>query len=171
MLDILASHHATASFFLLGGKASEHPELVSRLAAEGHSVGSHTTSHRHLRALSPRETRRDIASGQAAVAAVLGQPTRWFRPPYGSFSPASLWETARRGVTTVLWSVDPRDYESANAEEILARLGPLRAGDVVLLHDRGRATVEALPEILARIADAGLRAASLDVAMNGGRRD
>ena len=164
VLEVLAAHQATASFFLLGGKASEHPELVRRLAAEGHSIGSHSLSHRNLRQLSRIEAQREIRGAEEALQTILGHRPRWFRPPYGAFSPVGLWETTRRGVRTVLWNVDPRDYRSGSADRILARLGPLRAGDVVLLHDKFAGLVEALPEILARIADAGLRAASLDVA-------
>ena len=89
VLEILAAHQATASFFLLGGKASEHPELVTRLAAEGHSIGSHSLSHRNLREVSARETRREIEGGAAALAAILGKRPRWFRPACQRSCPAN----------------------------------------------------------------------------------
>jgi peptidoglycan-N-acetylglucosamine deacetylase len=164
VLDLLARHGAKATFFLIGGKASEHPELIHRMIGEGHSVGTHTFGHENLRGLSLRRTRETIRGGEAAVAAVTGSRPRWFRPPFGAFSPASLWETTRAGVTTVLWNVNPTDYREETAAGILAKLGPLHAGDVVLLHDKSAGVVEALPEIFARIDDAGLKAMSLDEA-------
>lgn len=162
VLDALAASGATASFFLLGGKASKHPELVERLRAAGHTVGSHAFSHRNLRGLRSAEVREEMRQAAATLAAITGEAPRWFRPPYGAYSPASLWECFRSGAATVLWNRDPMDYRARSAEEILARMGPLQAGDVVLMHDRLAATVEVLPEILARIEDAGLRAMSLD---------
>jgi peptidoglycan/xylan/chitin deacetylase (PgdA/CDA1 family) len=165
LLDLLARHGVKASFFLIGGKASERPEIVRRMIAEGHTLGTHTFSHANLRQLPARRVREEIRSGEAAVAAITGHRPRWFRPPYGAFSPASLWETTGGGVTTVLWSANPTDYREETAAGILAKLGPLNAGDVVLLHDKSGGVVEALPEILARIVDAGLNAMSLDEAL------
>jgi peptidoglycan/xylan/chitin deacetylase (PgdA/CDA1 family) len=164
VLDILEQHRATASFFLIGGKASKHCELVKRLAAAGHSLGNHTFSHQNLRGLSFRATGLELRRGAAAIEDLGVGEVRWFRPPYGAYSAAGLCHALRNRASTVLWNVDPRDYEAAGAAEILGRLGPLRSGDIVLLHDRSAALVEALPEILARIADAGLRACSLDQA-------
>lgn len=165
VLDCLKAHGATATFFLIGGKASERPELVERIMAEGHAVGSHTFSHRNLREVTAAEARREMRGADAALAAIGGRKPAWFRPPYGGFSPASLWEAARAGQGTVLWNVDPRDYRAESATEILERLGPLDAGQIVLLHDRSAALVEAVPEILARVADAGLKALSIDAAL------
>ena len=95
----------------------------------------------------------------------VGQGPIWFRPPYGAFSLASLWYGARARVTHVLWGLDPRDYQATTGTEVLSRLGPLRPGQIILLHDRFPVTVDALPEILARAGDAGLRAMSLDAAL------
>jgi peptidoglycan/xylan/chitin deacetylase (PgdA/CDA1 family) len=165
VLDLLASHGATASFFLLGWQANAYPELVERIQAEGHSLGSHTALHENLRRLPFRRALAEIRAGAAAVRAVTGVEPRWFRPPYGAFSAASLWWGARAGVSHVLWNLDPHDYEAESGMEILARLGPLQPGQIVLLHDRFAATVDALPEILARVGDAELRALSLDAAL------
>ncbi len=168
VLDILRDHHASASFFLLGGKASACPELVERIRAEGHSVGSHSFSHTNLRRVSPLRAWRDLREADAVFARLTGGPVRWLRPPYGAFSMASLWYARRKRAATVLWNRDPLDYEPGDARAILERLGPLHAGDVVLLHDRSAALVEALPEILARIGDAGLQPLSLDRALGAG---
>ena len=171
MLDLLAEHRATATFFLLGAAARQHPALVARIRAEGHSLGSHTARHENLRRLSFRAALAAIRDGNEAIRAVTGEEPAWFRPPYGAFSLASLWHGARARVTHVLWDVDPRDYHASSGAEILARLGPLRAGRIVLLHDRFAATLAALPEIIARAGDADLRVLSLDAAMRElGRR-
>jgi peptidoglycan-N-acetylglucosamine deacetylase len=162
VLDLLGEHRARATFFLVGEKADRCPELVERIADEGHSVGTHTYSHVNLRKISPGRTRQEIRDAETVVQAITGARPRWFRPPYGAFSPAGLWQTCRAGVTTVLWSVNPTDYKEESSERILAQLGPLNNGDIVLLHDKSRGVVDALPEILARIDDAGLRPVRLD---------
>lgn len=83
---------------------------------------------------------------------------RYFRPPKGVLNAKVLAHCVRRGRRIVLWSADPKDYRAASACEVLAYFDahPVRPGDIVLLHDKTAATVEALPELLSRLKVDGL---------------
>src|ERR1700752_5238659 len=86
VLETLASECVRATFFLIGKPASEHPDLVKRIAAEGHNIGSHTWMHRSLRQIDPREATEEIDRGIEAVEIALhGVETTTASTPFFRF--------------------------------------------------------------------------------------
>ena len=177
VLDLLEAHGATASFFLIGRRAARHAPLVREMVRRGHSAENHT--HRHFpcfAALPFGAVRREIAAAQGAIAdATGGQAPRFFRPPAGIRSPLLDPALASAGLLHVSWTRRGFDTVRRDPAVLLRRLGRgLAAGDILLLHDGNAArtrdsgtpvVLEALPELLRRIAAAGLRAVSLPRAM------
>jgi peptidoglycan-N-acetylglucosamine deacetylase len=144
---------------VLGQAIAGREEMLRRTAAEGHEVGNHTFSHPHAAQLSDAGLRAELRRTSDSIKDVLGAPPRLVRPPYGEDPERVSRVAAELGLgPTVLWSVDPRDWEEPPAAEIVHRtLGGLEPGAIVDLHDgftrsRGnrscQATVEALAEIL-----------------------
>jgi peptidoglycan/xylan/chitin deacetylase (PgdA/CDA1 family) len=133
LLDLLARHGARATFFLLGRRAERHPDLVARIAAEGHAVGNHSWDHPSL----PRLSGPEIAIQLRRTAAALGDPRpRLMRPPYGDQSLASHLVARRQGYAVIAWSVVGADWLDDDGPTIAARiLAGLRPGGIVLLHD------------------------------------
>src|SRR5919107_5789297 len=84
VLDALARHGATATFFVLAERAEAHPDLVRRIAAEGHDVGLHGEDHTRLSALPARQALTRIRRGRRRLAAVLGRPVTLYRPADGA---------------------------------------------------------------------------------------
>ena len=84
LLDKLKAKNAHASFMVLAPNAYQHPELLKRMKAEGHTIGNHTKSHRQLNTLSYDQVSQEIDAGNAAIKKATGQGTRWVRPPYGA---------------------------------------------------------------------------------------
>jgi peptidoglycan/xylan/chitin deacetylase (PgdA/CDA1 family) len=168
VLDALARAGATATFFVVGDAVAEHPELVRRMLADGHAVGSHSRTHRDLDGLTLGAVRREIAGGHAALREVAGRGTRLFRPPKGHLDGNVAIVTRVRRLDLWLWSKDPRDWKAGvTSDDILASIGEVTDGDVVLLHDGIRqaespgatdrsATIAALPRIVALVRAAGL---------------
>ena len=133
LLDILAGHGASATFFLIGEPASRYPDLVARIAAEGHVVANHTWDHPDLTDASVAVCRDQIER----CAAALG-PTgaRFFRPPYGRL-PRSLRRTvAALGYTAIKWDVSSEDWQGHDAAAIAHSIeSQMTTGSIVLCHD------------------------------------
>lgn len=155
-LEILQAHQIHATFFLVGQRVRRHPDLARQIRAHGHDVGNHTWSHRHHWLLAPRGARDEVREGSRAIREILGEPERYFRPPFGVMNLASYREAVRLGERCVLWSIAARDWQAGcSADAIATRVSTrLRGGAIVLLHDGGgtegapEAMLEALPEII-----------------------
>jgi peptidoglycan/xylan/chitin deacetylase (PgdA/CDA1 family)/glycosyltransferase involved in cell wall biosynthesis len=158
LLDLLKSEGVVATFFVVGRLAERNPELVRRMADEGHAVGNHSFLHADASLLSAREAVREAARTQEVLAGILGQAPALYRPPRGKVGARTLLGLWRAGLTVVLWNVDPRDYACGSAAALRAwfRDRPPRGGDVVLLHDRFPHAVEALPELIRAARGRGL---------------
>ena len=166
ILDALRAHHARATFFVLGESVQQHPELLRRIVAEGHTVGLHGFRHQALTLASWSRVRREIHLAADAVRAACpdAPPVLWFRPPHG-FKNLALPRQARAcGCRLVTWTLNPRDYRPQSPEQLTAAtLAGLRPGAIVLLHDGpGHAlTAESLPAILRGIAHRGFQCVPL----------
>lgn len=136
VLDELARLGAVATFFVVGAKVQRHPELVRRMLAEGHHVGSHSHTHRKPWESSGRLIAADFAAGRSALERVTGTRVRLFRPPYGWLSVRTACWIRAHAPNAWIWSVDPDDWRpeatTTSIAETSERLGP---GDVMLLHD------------------------------------
>lgn len=166
ILDILAEHHACATFFVLGEQADRYPHLVRRIAAEGHVLGNHTYTHFHCPELDlnglMRQIERTDTAIQTALGADLAPPPDLFRPPFGELLPAQALYLALRRRRIAFWTRDSRDYRGASAEAIAAVGSTLSPGDTLLMHDRFPNTVEALPALLEGLERRGLRTVTLE---------
>ncbi|MFI7604709.1 bifunctional polysaccharide deacetylase/glycosyltransferase family 2 protein [Micromonospora sp. NPDC049366] len=166
VLDVLRRHHAHATFFVVGARVNEHPELVRRILAEGHEIGSHTFTHADLAGLPGWRRDLELALTRKSVAGATGREVTLFRPPFSSL-PSELSEAdydalrgaAGSGHIAVLADRDTRDWERPGVDRIVGAATPARgAGAVVLMHDGGgdRAqTVTALDQLLAKLTGDG----------------
>jgi peptidoglycan-N-acetylglucosamine deacetylase len=172
ILDVLAAHHAHATFFVLGSRAAQHPDVIRRIHAEGHTVGTHTQSHRiGFHFASPSSVQREISDAITIVAGILPEPPTLFRPPQGLRTPmfGSAWRRLR-GLTCVTWSARGLDSFATTSEQIVARITPhLEPGAIVTLHDGGGLgggtdrvpTIAALATLLGECETRGLRCVAL----------
>jgi peptidoglycan-N-acetylglucosamine deacetylase len=142
--------------------------VLRRTAAEGHEIGNHLYSHRHPAELSDDELRAELTRTGERIEEVLGTPPRLVRPPYGEDAERVARVAAELGLgPTVLWSVDPSDWEEPPPEEIVRRtLAGVEPGAIVDLHDgftpwrheaSRQATVEALAQLLPALSARGYR--------------
>lgn len=166
ILDILKQHNIHATFFILGRQAEAYPDLIRRIVAEGHELGSHTYTHPNLSEARPEQTTLELNATQRLLEWLTGRTTLLFRPPYNADSmPASLAEArpiaqaTDLGYITVGESIDPQDWARPGTETIVNRIRQQReSGNTILLHDAGgdrQQTVEALPQVLDFLAARG----------------
>jgi peptidoglycan/xylan/chitin deacetylase (PgdA/CDA1 family) len=162
VLTTLAKECVRATFFLIGKPASEHPALVRRISAEGHSIGHHTWSHRSLLRIKPAETTAEIDRGISAVETALHgtatttPSTPFFRFPGFESTPATLDLLQSRGIMVFgadLWASDWEPMTPKQQLKLLTdRLKRARKG-IILLHDPKAQTAAMLPEFLRYLKD------------------
>jgi peptidoglycan/xylan/chitin deacetylase (PgdA/CDA1 family) len=162
VLAALAEQCVRATFFLVGKPASEHPELVRRIEAEGHTVGHHTWSHQSLMRIKPNEAVEEINRGIAADelalhgVATTTPSTPFFRFPYFDSTPATLDLLQSRGIVVFgadFWASDwNKMTPKAELNLLVRRLTAARKG-IILLHDPRAQTAAMLPAFLRYLRD------------------
>jgi peptidoglycan/xylan/chitin deacetylase (PgdA/CDA1 family) len=158
VLDQLRALGVRATFFVIGGRAEAHPQLVRRIAAEGHEVGHHSYAHTPPAETSARALVAEARRTSALLARLLGKPPRLYRPPHGKLTPAKLLGLWALGQTVVLWNRDPKDFACGAVEPIRRwfETAPLAGGDILLLHDVHPHVAPALGAVVQRAARLGL---------------
>jgi peptidoglycan/xylan/chitin deacetylase (PgdA/CDA1 family) len=170
ILDVLAETATAASFFVQGRWGRSQPALARRIAEDGHMVGHHSQFHAPMPLLADDGIRADVVEGAQDILETTGcDPRPWFRCPFGAGhdDPRVLAVLSELGYRNVHWHVELDDWEpSRTARDIEqdAVDGVLAYGDgaVVLLHTWPSPTVDALPGMVKRLADAGSRFVTLE---------
>ncbi len=181
LLDLLEQHGARATFFLIGRFVRACPELARELTARGHAAANHTDSHPNLIWLSRARIAEELARCQESVAQATGAgKPRWMRPPYGFRGPHLDAVVRRQGLQgVVMWSVIAYDWKPQPPSRLIARLGRVRGGDMVVLHDGDHRALGgdrqhvlgALEYWLPRWRDAGLEFVTMDAVSPAGEVD
>ncbi len=155
LLGILRERNVKATFFVVGRRAEERPELLRAVLADGHGVGNHTYSHPSLFCfLRPRRLRMEIEEGQRAIAAACGIRPRYFRSPVGLRHPLLSLYLERAGLEYISWRVRAFDSRVQAPEIIRKRInGRVAAGDIILLHDNDCQGVARMLEVLPALID------------------
>jgi peptidoglycan/xylan/chitin deacetylase (PgdA/CDA1 family) len=171
VLEELARHGATATFFLVGEQVVQRPALAREIVAAGHEVAVHCFRHTLLLRRRVAAVADDLDRTVDAIGEATGVRPTLYRPPYGILSSGALRHVRSRGWRPLLWSTWGRDWERRATPQSIARRATrgLRAGDVVLLHDSDayssadswRRTVAALPSVLEAVATLGIPASSV----------
>jgi peptidoglycan/xylan/chitin deacetylase (PgdA/CDA1 family) len=166
ILDALAARGVKATFFILGRHADAWPDLVRRVADEGHVIGNHGWHHRKLHVRGPGYVRQDLTMGTESIERASGVRPRLFRAPHGFRSPWVTPIAASLGQKTVGWSRGVWDSNRPGAEKIARRtVDWTRPGSIMLLHDGDgydangdrRQTADAVPMILDQLLERGYR--------------
>ncbi|GGV37452.1 deacetylase [Actinomadura cremea] len=156
LLDVLDANGVRATFFLVGEKAAEHPDLVRREYLAGHEIANHSYTHADLGAASETRVLSELQRTQDVIRNATGFTPVLLRPPYGSMSKTLTEEARRMGLAQVLWSVDPQDWSDRDSGSVERRVVEgARPGGVVLMHDIHGSTVDAVPDIIERLREDG----------------
>ncbi|WP_176611344.1 polysaccharide deacetylase family protein [Actinomadura sp. WMMB 499] len=156
LLDVLDANGVRATFFVVGEKAAEHPELVRREYLAGHEIGNHSYTHADLGEASKERVVSELRRTQDVIRSATGLTPVLLRPPYGSMSKTLEREARRMGLAQVLWSVDPQDWSERDSGSVEKKIVEgVRPGGVVLMHDIHGSSVDAVPDIIERLRDDG----------------
>jgi peptidoglycan/xylan/chitin deacetylase (PgdA/CDA1 family) len=165
LMETLLANGVPATFFVIGHKAEDSPELLREAVLDGFSLGNHTFSHRRLGAASLTDARDEISRGTEAIQKATGETPRYFRPPGGQVTPALTALVAQMGLKMMLWDVMTNDYDHISADQIrrdIVTYVGARERAVVCLHDGSAATVEAIGPIVHALRMSGYRLVTLN---------
>ena len=168
ILDVLKKHNAPAAFFVVGHMIESAPDIICRMAEEGHIVGNHTFHHPDMSAISdPAAFRQELEELSALYRETVGEDMPLFyRPPQGKYSVENLKQAHDLGYQTVFWSLAYVDWyvdDQPTAEEAYAKLLPrIHDGAIVLLHSTSRTNAEILDDLLTKWEEMGYSFASLE---------
>ena len=161
LLDILREKGVKATFFVIGKRAEQHPEIVRRAWEEGHLIANHTWSHPNLFCfLTPRRLRAEIDRGTESIRRSCGFRTPYFRSPLGLRHALVGPYLKQAGLEFISWRVRSLDTVIGNPSTLARRiLSKVAGGDIILLHDRlpsgANVMLDALPGIIDQLRDRG----------------
>ena len=167
ILDALNKHHATGTFFVVGHFLESCPDLIRRMADEGHIVGNHTYHHPDMSQISSMESfEKELSDVESLYRSITGtEMSRFYRPPQGKYSTENLTMAKELGYTTFFWSLAYVDWltdDQPTAQEaydkLLTRIHP---GAIVLLHNTSSTNAAILDELLTKWEEMGYHFAPL----------
>ena len=168
ILDTLKEKQVPAAFFLVGNYIQRSPDLVRRMAEEGHIVGNHTMHHYDMSKLSDKAAfSKELTDLETLYQETVGQELpKFYRPPQGIYSEENLKMAQELGYKTVFWSlayVDWNNDAQPTKEAAFAKLLPrTHNGAVVLLHSTSKTNAEILGELIDKWKDMGYRFGTLE---------
>ncbi|HEY3116182.1 MAG TPA: polysaccharide deacetylase family protein [Chloroflexota bacterium] len=158
LLDVLSSRGVHSTFFITGAFADRYPDLIARIAADGHELANHSYSHPDFRKLTENQMRVEIRRAAASIEAASGSaPTLLWRPPFGSRDKRILQVVDDEGYRPIYWTLDSGDWLDGATEQkvrstVLSKAG---AGAIVVGHISPDATARAMPAIIDGLRDQG----------------
>jgi peptidoglycan/xylan/chitin deacetylase (PgdA/CDA1 family) len=157
LLDILKENQIKALFFLSGPRIEKYPEIVKSIKEHGHGIGSHGYYHARISEIGNKEYCSGITKTSGILKQVLNEDIVLYRSPYGEASVPVIKYLIQNNYQYVGWTIDSEDTSAKDTNELLMRLNNtvFRNGDIVLFHDEGRHTIEAMPEIVRSLKDRG----------------
>lgn len=156
LLKILKEEDVKTTFFLTGLWVDKYPELVKKIASEGHEVENHSNTHPHMSRLDEQGIANELKANEEKIYALIGKRPNLFRPPFGDYNNRLIITARNMGYYTIQWDVDSLDWKGLSVQDIINRVVPnVRNGSIVLFHNDGEYTAESLPFIINSLKEKG----------------
>ncbi len=156
ILDVMEKYSVKCTFFTVKFWAEKYPEYLEKIHNAGHEVGTHSSTHKYMSKLSESEIQKEITESCQAIEKITGQKVTLFRPPYGDYNDRLITTLDKMGIKTIQWSVDSLDWKDLSADKITERiLKRVKSGSIILCHNNGLHTAEALPKIFGALQAQG----------------
>ena len=158
LLDIFKRYGVHVTFFVVGQRMDEHPELVRRMLAEGHEVGNHSMNHYRLDTLPPERVWREVNDNDINFWRITHRHFTLLRPPGVRYNQTVIGVARQLGYVIVSWSDAAKDFLDVTPDFVVNRvLRRAENGSIILLHDDRPSTVVAMPRIIAALKREGYR--------------
>ena len=162
LLQIMQEENVKCTFFAVEFWVKKHPDYVKKIVDAGHEMGTHSATHPYMSKLDKNSIVKELTTSKNAIENITGKKVEVFRPPYGDYND-TLIETAKElGLYTIQWDVDSLDWKDLSAKEITKRvLSKAKNGSIVLFHNQGLHTAEALSTIIKELKNQGYEFVSI----------
>ncbi|ETI69206.1 polysaccharide deacetylase family sporulation protein PdaB [Neobacillus vireti] len=164
ILDILKKENVkSATFFLAGSWAEQHPDIVTRIVKDGFEIGILGYEYVDYMDIEDVKIGQDISKAQVAFKKLNVKDIKLLRAPTGHFDKRTLKIAEKYGYTMVHWRIDSKDWQNPGVAKIVENVKKADKGDIILLHasDSAKQTAKALPLILEDIRQKGLKLVSV----------
>ncbi|MBO5526079.1 MAG: polysaccharide deacetylase family protein [Clostridia bacterium] len=156
ILKALADEEVSATWFMVEFWTERYPEYVKKIDEAGHEIGTHSRTHSYMSRLSKEDIEDELKTSSEAITAITGKTVELFRPPYGDYDDLLVDTAKEMGVFSVQWDVDSLDWKDLSAGEIASRIiSSAHPGAIILCHNNGLHTADALPVILRTLKNKG----------------
>lgn len=157
ILDVLTRYDVKANFFVVGFWAERYGDVLKSLSDSGRiEIGTHSNTHPYMTKLSKDSMRLELQTSSELIEQTTGVKTELFRAPYGDYNDSLLTVAEELGLYTIQWDVDSLDWKGLSANDIAVRvLQQAKSGSIVLMHNDGEHTLEALPLIIEGLKNKG----------------
>lgn len=162
LLKIMDEYGVKSTFFAVQFWVEKYPEYVEKIVLKGHEMGTHSKTHPKMSTLSEEQMRDELTSSVAAIEkatkGLVERTVELFRPPFGDYNDRLIDVAKDTGLFSVQWDVDSLDWKGLSGQEIALRvINGVKSGSIILCHNNGEHTAEALPMIFSTLINKGYR--------------
>ncbi len=159
ILEILDANNVKATFFSIGKNISKYPEVFQQIVNNGHSIGNHSYCHNvRFTFRSAEKVLKELLLCDSKIHSFTDKPIKFFRPPFGITNPSIAKALKQTEYKSIGWSIRSFDTILTKKNYLINRvINKLTPGAIILLHDSGKCTINALPEIIEQIKKRGYR--------------
>ena len=156
LLEIMAQNDIRCTFFAVQFWVERYPEYVKKITSEGHEMGTHSRTHPYMSTLSKTQIQDELTTSSQAIEKLTGKKVTLFRPPYGDYNNTLIDTCGEMGLYPIQWDVDSLDWKNLSGTEIALRIiNGVKNGSIILCHNNGLHTAEALPLIFSTLKNRG----------------
>ena len=156
LLSIMEEQKVKCTFFAVEFWSKKHPDYLKKISDYGHEIGTHSATHPYMSKLDKSTIVKELTTSVQAIESVTGKKVEVFRPPYGDYDDLLIETAHELKLFTIQWDVDSLDWKDLSAKQIHNRVtSKVQNGSIVLLHNQGLHTSEALPSIIKELKGRG----------------
>ena len=156
ILNALRVSDVKATWFMVEFWSEKYPDYVKKIDAAGHEIGTHSSTHSYMSKQNAEEIRLELQTSSQAIEDVTGKKVELFRPPYGDYNDRLIKTASEEGYYTIQWDVDSLDWRDLSATDIATRvINGAKNGSIILMHNNGLHTWEAVPIIIETLKHKG----------------
>ena len=156
LLDIMEKNGVRCTFFAVQFWVEKYPEYAEKIVNAGHELGTHSRTHSYMSKQTVAEIKDELTTSSQAIERITGQKVTLFRPPYGDYDNDVIQTSLSLGIYPIQWDVDSLDWKNLSANEIALRIvNGAKPGSIILCHNNGMHTAEALPTLFTTLKNRG----------------